>query len=317
MDSSGNLYGTTEGGGANGDGTVFEVGAGSGLVTTLISFGGSNGDDPRAGLIMDSSGNLYGTTEGGGADGDGTVFELSGSTAQLVVHTQPSSTATAGAAFLTQPVIYEEDQNGNLETGDNSTVVTVSLESGTGPLQGTLTATVSGGVATFTNLADDTAETLSLEFTSGSLTSATSGNIVVSPAAAAKLVITQQPSATATAGAAFATQPVVKEEDAFNNVITTDSTNTVTAARGSTGTASLQGSNLTVTLTNGVATFSGLAYNKAETMNLAFTTSAGSFTATSSNVVVSPAAATQLVIHTQPSSTATAGGGVPDPARDL
>ena len=64
---------------------------------------------------------------------------------------------------------------------------------------------------------------------------------MVSPAAASQLVITQQPSATATAGVAFATQPVVEEEDAFGNVITSDSTHTVTAAR-STGTASLQGS---------------------------------------------------------------------------
>src|SRR5208283_1815748 len=87
------------------------------------------------------------------------VFSTAISTAtKLVVHTQPSSTATAGVAFGTQPVIYEEDQNGNLETGDNSTVVTVALSTGTGPLQGTTTATVSGGVATFTNLADNTAE---------------------------------------------------------------------------------------------------------------------------------------------------------------
>jgi glucose/arabinose dehydrogenase len=229
------------------------------------------------------------------------------SASKLVVHTQPSATATAGTAFATQPVIYEVDQNGNLVTSDNTTVVTVALSSGTGPLQGTLTATVSGGVATFTNLADNTAETIALKFTSGSLTSATSSNIVVSPAAAAKLVITQQPSATATAGVPFAAQPVVKEEDAFNNVITTDSTHTVTAARGSTGTANLQGSNLTVTLSGGVATFAGLSYNKAEAMNIAFSTNAGSFTATSGNVVVSPTAATQLVIAQQPSATATVG----------
>ena len=87
-----------------------------------------------------------------------------------MIHTQPSATATAGQPFATQPVIYEEDQYGNLETGDNSTVVTASLASGTGPLQGTTTVTVSGGVATFTNLADNTAETISLNFTSGSLT---------------------------------------------------------------------------------------------------------------------------------------------------
>ncbi len=49
MDSSGNLYGTTADGGASGNGTVFEVGAGSGLITTMVSFGGTNGSDPLAG----------------------------------------------------------------------------------------------------------------------------------------------------------------------------------------------------------------------------------------------------------------------------
>jgi uncharacterized repeat protein (TIGR03803 family) len=76
MDSSGNLYGTTSQGGAFGDGTVFEVVKGSGTITTLASFNGTNGDSPHGGVIMDSSGNLYGTTSQGGAFGNGTVFEV-------------------------------------------------------------------------------------------------------------------------------------------------------------------------------------------------------------------------------------------------
>ena len=227
---------------------------------------------------------------------------------QWKIHTQPSSTATAGQAFATQPVIYEEDQFGNLETGDNSTVVTASLASGNGPLKGTLTATVVAGVATFTNLSDNTAETITLNFAGNNLTPDVSTSILVSAATASQLVVTQQPSATATAGQAFATQPVVKEEDQYGNVITTDSTHTVTAARGSVGTSNLQGSNLTVTLTNGVATFGGLSYIKAETMDIGFSTNAGGVSsATSSTITVGPAAAFRLMIHTQPSSTATAG----------
>jgi uncharacterized repeat protein (TIGR03803 family) len=76
-DGSGNLYGTTYGGGASGDGTVFELAHGSGVITTLASFNGTDGANPQAGLILDGSGNVYGTTYGGGASGDGTVFELS------------------------------------------------------------------------------------------------------------------------------------------------------------------------------------------------------------------------------------------------
>ena len=47
---------------ASTDGTVFELAEGSGTITTLASFNDTDGADPRAGLIMDSSGNLYGTT---------------------------------------------------------------------------------------------------------------------------------------------------------------------------------------------------------------------------------------------------------------
>ena len=63
-DSSGNLFGTTDDGGASGDGTVFELQPGSGTITTLASFNGTNGANPEAGLIEDSSGNLFGTTDG-------------------------------------------------------------------------------------------------------------------------------------------------------------------------------------------------------------------------------------------------------------
>ena len=74
-DASGNLYGTTNSGGANGYGTVFKV-TPTGTETVLYSFTGSDGAYPVAGLIADASGNLYGTTYYGGANGYGTVFKL-------------------------------------------------------------------------------------------------------------------------------------------------------------------------------------------------------------------------------------------------
>ena len=58
---------------------------------------------------------------------------------QLVMHIEPSAACDrAGQAFSTQPVIYEEDPSGALETADNTTTVTASLNTGAGPLQGTL-----------------------------------------------------------------------------------------------------------------------------------------------------------------------------------
>lgn len=76
IDASGNLFGTTRTGGAFGDGTVFELSAGSGSIITLASFNGANGSNPIAPLLLDSAGNLFGTTPTGGANGDGTVFEI-------------------------------------------------------------------------------------------------------------------------------------------------------------------------------------------------------------------------------------------------
>ena len=78
-DAQGNLFGTTVGGGATGQGTVFELAAVSGTLTTLATFNGANGTFPTAGLVRDAQGNLFGTTSDtpGGPNHFGTVFELS------------------------------------------------------------------------------------------------------------------------------------------------------------------------------------------------------------------------------------------------
>ncbi|MBZ5574165.1 MAG: hypothetical protein LAO09_20050 [Acidobacteriia bacterium] len=78
-DASGNLYGTTVGGGAYGGGVVFKLAPnpdGSWSESVLYSFtGGWDGVNPYAGLVFDAAGNLYGTTTYG-AYGHGTVFKL-------------------------------------------------------------------------------------------------------------------------------------------------------------------------------------------------------------------------------------------------
>jgi uncharacterized repeat protein (TIGR03803 family) len=78
-DSAGNLYGTTEYGGKFDGGTVFKVHAGTNHETVLHSFNGPEGKNPLGGLVRDSAGNLYGTTEFGGASG-GVVFKLDAGT---------------------------------------------------------------------------------------------------------------------------------------------------------------------------------------------------------------------------------------------
>jgi uncharacterized repeat protein (TIGR03803 family) len=86
FDAAGNVYGTTEGGGTYGTGTAFELTptAGGGWTEQVLHSFNNNGTDgayAEGGLIFDAAGNLYGTTEGGGAydicsGGCGTVFEL-------------------------------------------------------------------------------------------------------------------------------------------------------------------------------------------------------------------------------------------------
>jgi uncharacterized repeat protein (TIGR03803 family) len=70
------LYGTTVVGRSSTNGTVFSINVDGTGLTALYNFtGGTDGAQPRAGLLL--SGNvLYGTTTGGGASGQGTVFKL-------------------------------------------------------------------------------------------------------------------------------------------------------------------------------------------------------------------------------------------------
>lgn len=76
-DATGNLYGTTNNGGAFGHGNVYKLDPTTAQLTVLYSFtGGADGDYPSAGVILDSAGNLYGTTLIGGTFYNGTVFKI-------------------------------------------------------------------------------------------------------------------------------------------------------------------------------------------------------------------------------------------------
>ncbi len=115
-DESGNLYGTTTYGGPLNRGTVFKIDM-TGNLTVLYSFKGSGldgtGKDPAyplAGLIIDNSGNLYGTTVNGGANGSGTVFKLDGSGTLTVLHS--FGTGSTDGAFPESELI--RDNKGSL-----------------------------------------------------------------------------------------------------------------------------------------------------------------------------------------------------------
>jgi uncharacterized repeat protein (TIGR03803 family) len=82
FDQAGNLYGTTQFGGSHQGGAVFELTPSGGSWTETVLYGGFEGDSPTgsqpySGVVMDSAGNLYGTTSISGDGGDGVVYELS------------------------------------------------------------------------------------------------------------------------------------------------------------------------------------------------------------------------------------------------
>ena len=118
QDSAGNFYGTTDEGGAGGSPTFFNLGSvfkldSAGNETTLYSFTQTNGDgaNPRGGLVRDSAGNLYGTTQTGGSSNGfyGTVFKLDPTGLETVLH---SFTGGSGDAYPEAGLIL--DSAGNL-----------------------------------------------------------------------------------------------------------------------------------------------------------------------------------------------------------
>jgi hypothetical protein len=119
-------------------------------------------------------------------------------------------------------VLRIEDQFGNVRSSDNSTVITSTRAGGSGTLQGATNLTAVNGVVTFTNLSHKVATNITIQFSSGTLTNATSATIVVSAGAASRLTIATQPSASATAGLNFAQQPILRIEDQFGNLRTSD-----------------------------------------------------------------------------------------------
>jgi len=113
FDSAGNLYGTTNLGGANNSGTVYELLSPNWTESTLYSFQAStSGGTPYGGVIFDSAGNLYGGTSSGGTGNGGTVFELTPSGGSWSFDLLYNLTGTSY-----QPGVYSNlvrDASGNL-----------------------------------------------------------------------------------------------------------------------------------------------------------------------------------------------------------
>jgi uncharacterized repeat protein (TIGR03803 family) len=158
--ANGDLLGTTAEGGSSNDGTVYELapqgGAYAADTTVLASFNNSttpasnNGDLPETGLTADAKGDLFGTTNGGGAHGAGEVFEITDTGGQYATAPKViASFAGMTSEYPTNGLLV--DASGNIfGTTDIGTDITGEIyEIGSGSSSITTLATFTGTVGTY------------------------------------------------------------------------------------------------------------------------------------------------------------------------
>jgi hypothetical protein len=223
---------------------------------------------------------------------------------QLIVTAQPPSTITAGDTFgLT---VTAEDPFGNVATAfAGSVALTLKSDPDGGSLGGTGSMVPTNGVAAFSDLAIDKAGNgFTIQATGTGLTAATTDSFDVTAAAASQLIVTVQPPSTITAGNTFGL--TVTAEDQYGNVATAFASSVAIALQSDPGGGSLGGTGSMVP-TDGVATFSDLAIDKAANGFTVQATGTGLTAATTNPFDITAAAASQLFVTAQPPSTITAG----------
>ena len=194
---------------------------------------------------------------------------------KLAFNPAPATEVPAGATWTTFKVEIR-DQYDNPTTSTDNVTVTPSI--GTFASGNTTKAAVTG-VATFDNLTYTTAGTITVTASSGTLTQAVSGNIVVSPDTPDKLAYDPAPATPVTAGAIWTTFKV-EIRDQYDNLTTSTDNVTVTPSIGT-----FASGNTTKAAVAGVATFDNLTYTTTETITV--TASSGTLTqAVSGNIVV-------------------------------
>lgn len=218
-----------------------------------------------------------------------------------------SASQTAGTAFT---VTVTAKDSGGSTVSDSSTVVTLTgsggvvFDSDGNGTFGDNTKTLASGTFTI-SAKTTTAGSVTLTATDGNTKTGNISGITINAAAASQLVFTTQPSSSTMAGVPFATQPVVKIEDAYGNVVNSGADSTVSVALTlTTGTGTLDGT-YSMPAAAGVADFSanGLNINLVGTdkmLTATATVAAGVKTTTTPACVITPAAASALVFTINP-----------------
>jgi uncharacterized repeat protein (TIGR03803 family) len=157
--TNGDLYGTTNGGGAYNFGTVFKI-TPNGTLTTLHGFCAQldsenyceDGNLPTTGLIQATNGILYGTTSNGGAADDGTIFQITPSGKFTTLYDFQTTTGGEpnGLMQATDGTLYGTTQYGGTNQSGEAGGTVFSLSVGLGPF--VETQTTAGKVGTAVNI---------------------------------------------------------------------------------------------------------------------------------------------------------------------
>ncbi len=207
------------------------------------------GVDTFGGCAITLAGNGYTLTAaaGGLTGATSTPFNVSvGPESKLVFTPQPPATTQAGSTMATFAVSVEDAGGDVVTTSTDSITMAISTNPapGTGVLSGTTTVSAINGVASFVGLSIDKANTgyrLTPTDNTTTLTATASNTFNITAGTATQLAFTTEPSATATPGTNFTTQPTVTVQDANGNTILTGtgSTASITLVLGGVGGGSL------------------------------------------------------------------------------
>jgi Protein of unknown function (DUF1565) len=211
----------------------------------------------------------------------------------LAFASEPAST-TAGAVIAPTIVVDVDNQNGDLISSDESTII-LSVYNGSN-LEGTLTAPAINGVATFPNVIANTAGTYYLVASDGNDNPARSDSFLINPAAASAVVITYQPSG----GIINSQLPTLSAEivDSYGNIESASTQINISIFGGPAG-AALSGYTILDTVNN-YANFTNLLVNTVGTYTLE--ASSGALTPALTTSFMVTGSATQIIIAQQPST---------------
>jgi sugar lactone lactonase YvrE len=270
---------------------------------------GDNGSHTFDDVILTTAGrqSITATDSTTPLNGYQTNIIVSAAAADHLRFTALPGSATAGQIISPAVQVQIVDRFDNLVRDDNSDLVNVSVASGPGDFTpgSTTNGTVSGGIASFSNLVLNTAGTYTFGASgTGGLGGATSGTFRIDADQPDHLTFSVPPS-DLTAGQAISPAVQVQVLDQFGNVVSDDNTDQVSVSVASGPAGFTSGSTTIVTVSGGVATFRTLVLNPVGTYDLTASVP-GLGDAHSVTFSVNPAAGPFLSFSVQPSST-TAG----------